>query len=62
MLAVPSLRIFFKYLKTDFVGNTNICLILSAIYICIPLSGCVGGTLAHCSVRGVDRWFTNYFL
>jgi len=32
-------------LSTDFVGNTNttnICLILSTIYIFIPVSGCVG--------------------
>ena len=37
---------FFKCLNTDFVGSTNtildICLILLTIYICIPVSGCVG--------------------
>jgi hypothetical protein len=34
----------YKCLNTDFVGSTNtinICLILSTIYIFIPVSGCV---------------------
>jgi hypothetical protein len=51
LIYVCCVQNFFECLNTDFVGNTNICLILSAIYIFIPPSGCVGGTLAHCFVR-----------
>jgi len=43
-------------LSTDFVGNTNttnICLILSTIYIFIPVSGCVGRAPVHCFARGL---------
>jgi hypothetical protein len=30
----------------------NICLILSTIYIVIPVSGCIGKDLVHCFARG----------
>ena len=46
MLIYVVYGMFFLCLNTDFVGSTNtiknICLILSTIYIFIPVSGCVG--------------------
>jgi hypothetical protein len=44
-----------KCLNTAFVGGTNtinICLILSTIYIFIPVSGCVGRGPVHRIARG----------
>ena len=43
-----------KCLNTEFIGSTNtinICLILSTIYIFIPVSGCVGRVSKHCFAR-----------
>ena len=43
--------ILFNVLNTEFIGSTdtiNIFLILSTIYIVIPVSGCVGRAPVHC--------------